>query len=87
VHVVGGVVIALALLAGLAVVLALTRSPMSRDDIDRVDAGLPDRELRADDIAHLRFRIGLRGYRMDDVDVALDRLAAALRDAESRSAQ
>ena len=30
------------------------------------------------DIARIRFSLGLRGYRMDQVDEVLDRLAAAL---------
>lgn len=75
------VLIGLALLAGLAVVLSLTDSPMSDEPVDRVDAGLPDRPLTAADIGELRFRIGLRGYRMDDVDAALARIRREMEDA------
>lgn len=36
---------------------------------------LPADALRGDDVRHLRFGLALRGYRMSDVDWALDRLA------------
>ncbi|NJC23020.1 DivIVA domain-containing protein [Arthrobacter pigmenti] len=32
----------------------------------------------ADDVGRIRFSLGLRGYRMDQVDEVLDRLASAL---------
>lgn len=38
---------------------------------------LPDRPT-APDVRRVRFSLGLRGYRMDQVDQVLDRLAAAL---------
>jgi DivIVA domain-containing protein len=38
---------------------------------------LPDRPAPSD-IARIRFSLGLRGYRMDQVEEVLDRLAAAL---------
>lgn len=38
---------------------------------------LPDRPSAAD-VGRIRFSLGLRGYRMDQVDEVLDRLAAAL---------
>jgi DivIVA domain-containing protein len=39
--------------------------------------------LTAEDVTHLRFRTGARGYRMQDVDAALERIADAMRgDAE-----
>lgn len=38
---------------------------------------LPDRPTAAD-VGRIRFSLGLRGYRMDQVDEVLDRLAAAL---------
>ncbi|HWC33783.1 MAG TPA: DivIVA domain-containing protein [Mycobacteriales bacterium] len=80
------VVVGVALLTGLAIVLGLVDSPMSVEPVDRADDGLPDRPLTSHDVGSLRFRIGLRGYRMDEVDRALDRLRDALRDAEERSA-
>lgn len=36
---------------------------------------LPDRPLTGADVDHLRFVPALRGYRMDQVDDAIDRLA------------
>lgn len=49
------------------------------------DLGPVDRPITADDVPALRFRLALRGYRMTDVDAALDRLAEALRAAEDRA--
>ncbi len=36
---------------------------------------LPDRDLVGDDVRRVRFGVGMRGYRMSDVDWTLDRLA------------
>jgi DivIVA domain-containing protein len=44
---------------------------------DRPDP-LPEPPWRAEDLPRLRFGVGLRGYRMDQVDEALDRIAAEL---------
>jgi len=48
------------------------------------EAALPNGALTPDDIGSLRFSLGLRGYRMSEVDAAIDRLAGELaaRDAE-----
>jgi DivIVA domain-containing protein len=78
VGVIAVVLIGVAVLIGLAVVLALTDSPMSTEPVDRTDPGLPDRALTAADIPGLRFRVGLRGYRMDEVDAALERIQQSL---------
>ena len=80
------VLLGIALLTGFAVVLALTESPLSVEPVDRVDSGLPEHPITAADIGGLRFRIGLRGYRMDDVDAALERIRHDLAAAESVSA-
>ncbi|MFP5346505.1 MAG: DivIVA domain-containing protein [Actinomycetes bacterium] len=47
---------------------------------------LPQGPLVPGDVDRVRFTLGLRGYRMDEVDSVLDRLAAALeeRDDEIR---
>jgi DivIVA domain-containing protein len=46
---------------------------------DRPDVALPDdRQLRKPDIDATRFTVGWRGYRMDEVDSVLDRLAAEI---------
>jgi DivIVA domain-containing protein len=39
---------------------------------------LPDTELTADDVRKVRFAMALRGYRMSDVDWALERVADEL---------
>ena len=73
------VVIGVAVLSGLAVMLAMTDRGLSDEPVDRLDAGLPDDgPVGADDISRLRFRIGLRGYRMDDVDAALERIRESM---------
>jgi DivIVA domain-containing protein len=46
---------------------------------DRPDVALPDdRQLRKGDVDAARFTVGWRGYRMDEVDMVLDRLAAEI---------
>lgn len=71
--------IGLAILVGLALVLSL-RAPVLDDEApDVADSGVPDdRLLRSDDIPRLRFRVGWRGYRMSDVDAALEAARLAL---------
>lgn len=39
---------------------------------------LPGTDITGDDVRRVRFGLGLRGYRMSDVDWTLDRLAAEL---------
>jgi DivIVA domain-containing protein len=85
--------LAVELLVGVAVLLVLafvlSRDVEVLDDEpeDAADRGLPtDRLLRSDDIPRLRLRVGLRGYRMSDVDAALDAAQAALAAAEQRAA-
>jgi DivIVA domain-containing protein len=76
------VLVGLAVLGGLALALSLTDRGLEQEPVDHPDLGVPDRPLTAADIPGLRFRVGWRGYRMDDVDAALERLAQSLRDAE-----
>ncbi|MBD8044118.1 DivIVA domain-containing protein [Arthrobacter sp. Sa2BUA2] len=47
---------------------------------------LPERPVAAD-IADLRFSVALRGYRMDEVDDVLERLAAALLERDAALAE
>ena len=49
----------------------------------RRDNALPQRRLDDTDLARARFSIGLRGYRMDEVDAALDRVQAELRERDA----
>jgi DivIVA domain-containing protein len=45
---------------------------------DRAPDPLPEGPLSADDVAAARFAVGLRGYRMDQVDAVLERLQGEL---------
>lgn len=52
---------------------------MERAYDDRRDVTLPaDRALRADDVRAVRFSVGFRGYRKDEVDALLARLESEL---------
>jgi DivIVA domain-containing protein len=90
---IGGVtvVMILAVLAVLGVALAVAAGRgdgLEPAPVDAPPPGLPtDGPLTAADIAGLRFRVVLRGYRMDEVDEALDRLAAELSARDARIAE
>jgi DivIVA domain-containing protein len=76
------VVAAIIFVVGALAVGRLDRmAPMPRDS---VPDGLPAGPLAADDMSGIRFDLAFRGYRMDQVDLVLARLAAELahRDAE-----
>ena len=82
--------LALEVLGGVVVLLALAfvlgrDVPLLEDEPDDArDNGLPsDRLLRSDDIPRLRLRVGLRGYRMADVDAVLDAVHRTLVATES----
>ncbi|WP_426241534.1 DivIVA domain-containing protein [Nocardioides sp. LHG3406-4] len=45
---------------------------------DRPDARVPAGDLTGDDLRRVRFSLGLRGYRMSEVDALLTRLADQL---------
>jgi DivIVA domain-containing protein len=66
-------------LLGFALMLSLNDDGLPDEVVDHGDLGMPDRQLSADDVAGLRFRTGFRGYRMEDVDAALARLAQSMR--------
>lgn len=69
------VLVGIVLLIGFALVLAFNDDGLPEETVDHRDLGLPDRPLTAADLAGLRFRVGFRGYRMEDVDAALERIA------------
>jgi DivIVA domain-containing protein len=46
-----------------------------------------DRTLRAADVTHARFSLAFRGYRMSEVDDALDRLALEIAQRDARIEQ
>jgi DivIVA domain-containing protein len=81
--------VVLGVIAVLAVALLLAAVgaglPPARPDSD--DPALPtDRLLTSQDVATLRFRTAVRGYRMEDVDAAMAAVHAALWVAESKTA-
>jgi len=54
-------------------------------DGERPPLGLPEgRPLAPGDLKRLRLGVGVRGYRMDDVDTVLDRVAAELEARDAR---
>jgi DivIVA domain-containing protein len=70
-----------------AAVVATRSDPLLADSPpDRPELVLPDAPMTAQDVAAVRFSTALRGYRMDEVDAVLDRLAAELADREARLA-
>lgn len=76
-----------AVLFGVAAVAAGRGDLLADAPRDAADSGLPaDRPLVADDVADLRFPMALRGYRMADVDEALDRFAIELATRDDRIA-
>ena len=77
------VVVGVVVLLALAYLLSRDSATITDEAIDSVDEGLPaDRLLRSDDIPRLRFRVGLRGYRMSDVDAAMAAVQLSLSAAE-----
>ena len=48
--------------------------------------GLPEGAVKPEDVRGLRFDLGLRGYRMDQVDAVLDRLTDELRSRDEQLA-
>ncbi|HVF05495.1 MAG TPA: DivIVA domain-containing protein [Frankiaceae bacterium] len=69
----------LAVVFGVAVVLTGRAEGMSEEGQDLADTGIPrDRPMTPQDVIGLRFALAFRGYRMSEVDDALDRLAAEL---------
>jgi DivIVA domain-containing protein len=82
------VLVGVAVLLVLAFVLSRDVEVFDDEPEDSVDSGVPDgRALRSEDIPRLRFRVGLRGYRMADVDAALDAVQRALAAAEGALAR
>ena len=72
-------------LAGLAVLLAIGLLAVGRlgelpeAHPDRAPLALPpDRAMTDEDVQEVRFAVGARGYRMDEVDAVLDRVGADL---------
>ncbi|GGU43146.1 DivIVA domain-containing protein [Nocardioides albus] len=63
-------------LGGVALVAAGAGAPMGEEYGDQPDVLVPrDRVLEAADLRRVRFSVGLRGYRMAEVDALIARLA------------
>lgn len=69
-------------LGGVAVVASGYGSPMVRVHPDRPDVKVPSGRLSGADLRRVRFSTAVRGYRMDEVDALLSRLAAQLEQAD-----
>ncbi|HVB26914.1 MAG TPA: DivIVA domain-containing protein, partial [Mycobacteriales bacterium] len=78
------VLLAMAVLAGVALLAAGYFEGLRDVAPDWVDSGLPDGPLRAGDVSRLRFPVVWfgRGYRMEHVDAVLTRIQIALAAAE-----
>ena len=81
-------------LAGLAVITVVALLAVGRlgelpeTEPDRAPLVLPaDRPLVRDDVDSVRFAVGVRGYRMDEVDDVLDRLAVEVSERDARIAE
>ncbi|MFN8167811.1 MAG: DivIVA domain-containing protein [Candidatus Nanopelagicales bacterium] len=78
-------------LAGIAVIAAVALLAVGRlgelpeAEPDRAPLALPeDRPLDREDVDSVRFAVGVRGYRMDEVDDVLDRLAVEVAERDAR---
>lgn len=54
-------------------------SGLSDAQVDRADTGLPEGRLAVDDVDTASFTMAFRGYRMEEVDKALDQVVAELK--------
>jgi DivIVA domain-containing protein len=81
-------VVVVALLAAVGWLAVGGGGHMSEPEPDRPDLALPgDRFIGARDLDRVRFSVGVRGYRMDEVDDVLDRLAREVEVREQRIAE
>jgi DivIVA domain-containing protein len=83
------ILVLMVLVVGAAALAALGAGGSLPDaERDRLAARLPeDRPLVREDVDELRFPMAVRGYRMDEVDDTLDRMAAELSQREHRVAE
>jgi len=81
--------IAAILVIGAGVMFAVGRLDGELPEVvpDRAPLALPDdRQLGRADVDGVKFAVGMRGYRMDEVDDVLDRLAAEVSQRDARIA-
>ena len=82
------IVLAAVVVFGVAVVAMGYGGSITHFAPDWPGRALPEgRTLRAADVVGARFSLALRGYRMSEVDAALDRLAAEIADRDARIEQ
>jgi DivIVA domain-containing protein len=76
-------IVVVVVIGGVAVVAAGWGGSMAAAYEDRPAVAVPaGRPLRAEDLRDVRFSVGVRGYRMDEVDSLLSRLAEELAERE-----
>jgi DivIVA domain-containing protein len=82
------VVVGIAIVAGVAVLVARDRPVLEADAVDpRALRWPPDGPVTPASLAEARFTVALRGYRMDEVDRVLDDARAALVERDRRGAE
>ncbi len=81
-----GLLAVLAVLFGTAVLVTRSDPLLADAPPDRPDLALPPPPLAPSDVAAVRFSMAPRGYRMDEVDAVLARLADELADRDARLA-
>ncbi|MET0520903.1 MAG: DivIVA domain-containing protein [Jiangellaceae bacterium] len=75
---------------GVVVVFAVAAVAVGRGggldpvESDLIRPSLPDGPISADDLDSVRFAVGFRGYRMDQVDDVLNRLGDELTERDAR---
>jgi DivIVA domain-containing protein len=79
--------VALAVLAAIALVAAGHGNGLDDAPPDLAPFGMPEEPLRPGDLADVGFAAAFRGYRMEQVDHVLDRLALELAARDLRIAQ
>jgi DivIVA domain-containing protein len=73
------ILVVLALVAGVAAFVAgRIRGGLPEPTSTLPDVELPADAVATDDVDAIRFSVGFRGYRMDEVDAVLDRLGLEL---------
>ncbi len=73
------ILLVLALVAGVgAVATGVVRGGLEAPESTLPESPLPTDPLTVDDVRQVRFSLALRGYRMSEVDEALDRLTDEL---------
>jgi DivIVA domain-containing protein len=82
------VLVLLGVLGAVAVLAAGRGGAMAEASPDRAPgATLPEGEVSREDVDRLSFSLAFRGYRMDEVDATLDRLADQLAERDARIAE